>query len=250
MKQLRHIAVSVLGLLLGCGFNGCLGQDTLDNELKEMLDNNHKVHIVFTQEFEGYHVEAVLHPDETSEEVGVAIFTFSGNGRIVNIETPYYWFWMYGLDDYPEEGNISYNGETYHVSGLRDIVQGQDSVIKEVQPFCFKDVDFDGKKEICFSIIGYNRTYYSVFKIMSDNKAVRMSEPPFESIVYGWGETSTSFDYESETIEFTEYIGCCEKVSGRYVRKRFVFNKLKPMKKVFHQSEYLTASGEIVKENR
>ena len=57
-------------------------QSVFDSELKERLENPRRVHIVIDQEYEGFHIEAVLHPDDNDNYVGMATFTFSGKGTL------------------------------------------------------------------------------------------------------------------------------------------------------------------------
>lgn len=115
-----------------------------------------------------------------------------------------------------------------------------------VYPFFFKDVDFDGQKEICLTHSGYNRTYYSVYKIIGGREAAYMSNPPFNQFVYGYDDTKTTFDYEEKTIVISEQMGCCDAYTDTYVMKDQDDDIMNPMILQEHSEIVVTESGEVI----
>ena len=231
--NLLGVLPTFIALGLACVLDfSCAKQEKggLDAELMEMLDNTDYVNIEFGGKYMGYQVRAEIHSDDENHEVGMARFFFTNSSGTVVIDTPYYWDWEKEIRIRPSS---SQGGEApYWVAHIDNAVQGGETEIECVRPFCFKDVDFDGVREICFSTIGYNRVYYSVFKLISDTHAVRMSEAPFSRIVYGEDNTRTTFDYDQRTISINEIFGVGDIYSAEYVRRRIVMNPLKPMRLV------------------
>ena len=104
-----------------------------------------------------------------------------------------------------------------------------------VQPFCFKDVDFDGEREILISTIGYNRIYYNTYKIVSQTEAVYMSRMP--QFVYGLDESETTFDYDRKRIWIVEQNGFGEIRNEEYKRRLIVLNPQNPLRRIRSRKE-------------
>ncbi len=222
--------------LLAClAFGSCSSKDELEvdelkPELREMLRNTNFVKIVFDDLYMGYRVTAELHPDKTTEEVGMAKFFFMSDKRNYHIETPYCWDWMKEVIVAPSA--VAGGPTVYRARFIEHAVQGDDAEIICVSPFVFKDVDFDGEKEICISTFGYNRVYYSVFKLVDATRAVRLNQEPFSEIVYGVGNARTLFDYDKKRVTIHEQYGYDEPIEKVYVRRRRVRDPMKPMRLV------------------
>ena len=176
----------------------------------------------------------------------MATFTFSHRWRKISIDTPYYWPQGFDVKDKPQNGVFQYADETYHANANADIVQRDEPEFGMIFPFFFKDVDFDGQKEICFTHIGYNRTYYSVYKIIGGKEAVFMSNPPFDQFVSGYDDTTTTFDYEEKTIVISEQMGCCDSYIDTYVMKDQIVDCMNPMILQEHSEITVTESGEVI----
>lgn len=231
-------------ILVGCSHSHT--RIFYDDSLVERLENPRCIHVVFDGKYQDFQVEAVFHPDEETDEVGMATFTFSHWWRKISIDTPYYWPEGFDLKDGPQNGVFLYTGETYHANANADFVQGDESEFAMVYPFFFKDVDFDGQKEICLTHSGYNRTYYSVYKIIGGREAAYMSNPPFNQFVYGYDDTKTTFDYEEKTIVISEQMGCCDAYTDTYVMKDQDDDIMNPMILQEHSEIVVTESGEVI----
>ena len=231
MKTINALLTVVLSCLIAfsCTHERRFGDDGLTEELREMLNDTDFMTVKFDGTHMGYVVTAEIHPDKDHKEVGMAKFSFTGKAGKIVIETPYYWDWTKEVTVAPSPVG-SPGWATYAVPHRDNAVQDGRSEIEIVQPFLFKDVDFDGEREILFSHFGYNRIYYSAYKIVSSTEALYMSE--FPQIVYGLDDSTTHFDYEQQRILIHEQQGCCETLDKEYVRRKHVKDLENPMRHV------------------
>ena len=188
------------------------------------------VRIHIGKDINGYDVDVKLFPDKESPNVGYARYRFSSPAGTLEVDTGFYWDWLRHLECDIDE--ISY-GRTYSVKNPFENLVQEDSPEIESCLFCFKDVDFDGEKELCFRGPGYNREYYNCYKIVG-GVIRQMTGKPYNNIVYGYGG-NTTFDYESHSINVYEEMGVLTTCTGKYVRKENVADLLDPMR----QEEWL-----------
>lgn len=221
MKTIKVLLTVILSCLIAfsCTHEKRAGNDELTEELRDMLKNTEYMTVKFDGTHMGYVVTAEIHPDKDNKEVGMAKFSFTSKAGKIVIVTPYYWDWTKEVTVAPSPIG-SPGWATYAVPHRDNAVQDGKSEIEIIQPFLFKDVDFDGEREILFSHFGYNRIYYSAYKIVSSTEALYMSEFPL--IVYGLDDSTTHFDYEHQRILIHEQLGCCETLNEEYVRRRRV----------------------------
>lgn len=183
------------------------------------------IRIPIGKDINGYDVDVKLFPDGDYSDIGYARYRFRSSTEVLEVETGFYWNWQREigscwLDD------IEY-GKTYQlVNGLDNLVQDDSPEIKECM-FCFKDIDFDGQKELCFRARGYNREYYLCYKIV-EGRIRQMVERPYNNIVYGMCGM-THFDYESKTITIDEQLGAACHDSYTYQRNEVLTDLLNPM---------------------
>ena len=227
MKTIHALLTIILSCLIAfsCNHEKESESDGLTEELREMLNDTDYLTVKFDGTHMGYVVSMEIHPDKDNPEVGMARFFFTGKvGKIV-IEAPYYWDWTKEVSIAPSPVGSS-GWAAYSVPQIDNAVQDGNAEIDVVRPFLFKDVDFDGEREILISRIGYNRVYYSAYKIVSLTEALYMSD--FPQIVYGY-DTTTIFDYERKRVLIHEQLGCCESLEEEYVRRKHVKDLTKPM---------------------
>ena len=209
------------------------GTDGLPDELHQMLDNDDFVTITFDGNHMGYRVTAEVHPDPGSSDVGMARFFFRNGAGTIVIDTPYYWDWREEVSVSPSPpGNVG--PAAYYVPHREFAVQERGTEIDIVQPFCFKDVDFDGEREILISTIGY-RIYFNEYKIVSENEAKYMARMP--QFVYGPDNTETTFDYDRKRIEIVEQSGPGTVRREEYRRRFIVFDPLNPLRRIRNKNE-------------
>lgn len=226
----------------------------------ERLNSPRRIHFVFDGTYNGYNVDVVIHPDSVYEDTGMARYHFKSNTHNFYIETAFTWNWAYCVPDYEK---VKYNGETYHVKlDPQKVVQGTNNVIVRCDPFFFKDVDFDGDYEILFCVGGYNRIYYTSYKIISRNRAEYMSNKPYNNLVEMYessleddADTSsdTNFDYDKRTITINEPSGCCDYYHDVYILNPKSHDRMNPMMflegkhteggALYHKHEYLSNKG-------
>lgn len=194
------------------------------------LKNPRRVHILFSEPINSFSVQAVLHPDDERDEVGMAEWVFSKGKDQIKISTGFYWDWVGDIIEQFQD-SIKYQGETYSLSPAPAMVQGKDSIIVDT-PFCFKDVDFDGKDEICFRGPGWNRYYFNAYKIVSATKAKYMTGHPYNNIVYSDSENClTVFNYDNQTIHMVEVSGSSV-FDHLYGRRTVIKDVLNPMRHI------------------
>ena len=223
-------AIASLAVLFSCS----RGRDGLDEELLEVLNNNDYVTIAFDGNHMGYQVTAEIHPDPETTEVGMAKIFFTNGAEKIVIETPYYWDWTKEVSVSPSPTGTEV-WATYSAPHRNNAVQERKPEIDIVQPFCFKDVDFDGEREILISTIGYNRIYYNTYKIVSQTEAVYMSRMP--QFVYGLDESETTFDYDRKRIWIVEQNGFGEIRNEEYKRRLIVLNPQNPLRRIRSRKE-------------
>ena len=231
MKTIKALLTVTLSCLIAysCTHEKQSGNDGLTEELREMLNDTDYLTVKFDGTHMGYVVTAEIHPDKDNKEVGMAKFSFTGKAGKIVIVTPYYWDWTKEVTVAPSPVG-SPGWASYAVPHRDNAVQDGNSEIEIVQPFLFMDVDFDGEREILFSIFGYNRIYYSAYKIVSSTEALYMSGFPL--IVYGLDDTTTTFDSDQKRILIHEQLGCCETLDEEYVRRKHVKDLKNPMRLV------------------
>lgn len=175
----------------------------------------------------GYEMDVKLFPDDGRISVGYARYRLSSGNRTMTVDTGYDWSWNLYIEE-----NVTYyddciQGRTYKLCReLPNVVQDDSEEILDCM-FCFKDVDFDGEKELCFKGPGYNREYYNCYKILN-GKIEMMGAEPYNNIVYGICG-NTEFDYEAKTITVDEQMGCAESDHHVWARREKILDPLNPM---------------------
>jgi hypothetical protein len=197
---------------------------------QDRLKNPRRVCLQFTERINSYDIQVVLHPDDDIDSVGMAEWTFTRGRNSICIETGFSWNWQEDIKRQVKD-SILYEGEIYTIAPWPEMLQGQDSVIRDT-PFCFKDVDFDGKPEFCFRGHGWNRYYFNAYKLISSSNAKLMTGHPYNNLVNPNGEAcSTEFDYANKTIHLFEVHG--SSVYDHWYKKRpVVHNVLDPMQHI------------------
>ncbi len=177
----------------------------------ERLNSLRCMHFIFDGIYNGYHIDVMLHPDLDNDIIGMARYHFKSTTYDFYIETAYNWRWYYYVKDFEK---VQFKGETYHAKlDEKDVIKGEVNDFAEDSPFFFKDVDFDGKKEILFCASGYQRTYFMVYKIINQRHAELMVTKPFNNFVYAFRESLDDdsvgiyFDYRNKTITINEPMG-------------------------------------------
>ncbi|MBQ9893474.1 MAG: hypothetical protein IJM35_10015 [Bacteroidales bacterium] len=185
----------------------------------EVLANPRWVCLKFAYKVNSFDIHVVLHFSDNIDSQGIAEWTFTKGQNSICIDTDYSWNWREEVDD---------QGEIFSISPSPEMVQGQDSIIHDT-PFCFKDIDFDGKAELCFRTPGWNRYYFNAFKIVSSTSAKLMTGHPYNNLVYSDEEAcSAVFDYARKTIHLVEVYG--SSVYDHWYKKRAVVHDvLNPM---------------------
>lgn len=140
------------------------------SQLRETLQKPDYIKLSFGEPYLGYLITAELHPDEGCEEVGVARFHFSGHGGKFVIETPYYWRWRRDVSLSPS--TVPEDRPIHWVRRLAGIEQeGASDEAAGMIPFCFKDIDHDGEKEICISLLQDGQPHYAIFRRTNPSRA-------------------------------------------------------------------------------
>ena len=205
-----------------------------DKELLAKLEGFDYVTIVFEGQYMGFDVCAEIHPDEANKEVGLARYFFKNTVGELVIDTPYYWDWEKEATVRPSHYNLE-SRALFSVPHRDRAVQNGEEEIEFVLPFCFKDVDFDGVREILISTSGNNKIFFNTFKIINDTEASYMSKMP--RFAYGLDSTGTTFDYGRKRIRILEQTGFGEVRYEEYKRKYIVLNPLNPLKRVSSKKE-------------
>lgn len=203
-----------------------------EKKRKAKLNDPMRFYVDFRGSIDGYHVSAEFHPEDKDENDswGMSLFHFKSPKNDFVIETVNDWDnWYDAFGD--KADTVKFNGERGSVKIDPKAFQGIGKEIEDpdFSPFVFKDVDFDGEKEILFLCGGYNRSYWTVYKVIGKNKVVILDEKPYNNLVYGMGST-TEFDYKNKTIYIREQQGASDFSVAKYIRKRIVTNKLDPMR--------------------
>lgn len=227
--------------------------DSDEDEQKQVSSSNWRipsglkwVRIPIGKDINGYDVEVKLFPDGDYQDVGYARYRFSSPSGVLEVDTGFYWGWRWDIDGGLDD-NVKY-GRTYKLKQpLDNLIQGDSAEIEQCL-FCFKDVDFDGQKELCFRAIGYNREYYNCYKIVG-GRIRQMVGRPFNNIVYGRCG-NTRFDYSSKTITVNEEMGVAVRCEVKYVRRDEVDNPLDPMWQEDGLIRTIQGDGSIVSVNQ
>ena len=193
-----------------------------------MYEDTRRICLQFMEPINAYNVKAILIPDEKVDSVGLATWIFSRGQKEIRINTSFCWDWREEVKDQIRDG-VKYQNETFTVLPSPNMVQGQDSTIIDT-PFCFKDVDFDGKLEFCFRDYGICRYYYAVYKKVPSSCAKLMTGRPYNNIVHSDIYT-TVFNYKNRTIHLVDEDGAtiCE---HWYKTRPIVHDVLNPMQHI------------------
>lgn len=185
------------------------GKDTVSYVYKTptKIKQSFKYKLAFQEKINGYNIVVTLYPSDCSNaDSGIADYHFSSDSTDFRIQTEYSCNWR-SFSDIPFEGPVY--GTTYIAQAHSSFIQENDAQIHDV-PFCFKDVDFDGDKELCFRAMGFNRHYFQIYKVF-DSKPFLLCSKPFCNIVYSDYpqrlRAHTKFNYEDKTIAVDEQFG-------------------------------------------
>ena len=173
----------------------------------------------FREKINGYNLAITVYPDTTHQKPTLADYQFSSTNdtfrvQIYNDEVN----WNYYRESFDADEPDYLYGKTYPAVSDSCFIQGTEPFIRDT-PFCFKDVDFDGEKELCFKTSGYNRHYFQVYKIIV-GKPYLLRCRPFNNIVYSDYPddivANTTFDYSEHTIKVEEQFGCSSFWEDKY----------------------------------
>lgn len=199
----------------------------------ERLNSPRCIHFIFDGVYNGYNIDVMLHPDLDDDRVGMARYHFKSTSHDFYIETAYTWSWGFYVKDFEK---VQFKGETYHIKlNEKDVIKGEGNDLAEDFPFFFKDVDFDGKKEILFPSRAYHGTYFEVYKITNQMHAEPMVANPFNNFVLAISESSDDdslgicFDYQNKTITINEPMGASDYYHDVYLRNPKASSILNPM---------------------
>lgn len=158
-------------------------------------DNN--VIVIYNQTCEGYDVNAIMSKEVFDEQGGDATFHFIKNDEhIIAICKDFHFI--------TDESLMA--SDTIH---LDYIAPKEEEHLSAESPFYFKDMDFDGEKELVITELHggyYGSNSYNVFKVNGEGHATYLSEAPFvidgEKICNRWAmyipdEESVRFEYTS-----------------------------------------------------
>ena len=181
MKRLVFIILTQL-------FVGCSGGNQRATQ-KEVVDStdivvdcletnmkaNHKDScvVLFNQPCEGFEVVVNYHDDVDG---GRAWLHFKSKSKSFSVYCEPYVF-PYDKNVYPFESKV--DDDTIRVNY---VAPEKDEYLSESSPFYFKDMDFDGEKELVvtgFHIGYYNSNQYYVFKVLGRKTPMRLTEEPF-----------------------------------------------------------------------
>ena len=179
------------------------------------------------KDINGYDIDVKLFPDDEYMDVGYARYYFRSGGQVLTLDTGYYYPWTRHVADVTFFSDVVSGSSLKLIMPFENLVQGEATEITECL-FCFKDVDFDGEKELCFRAPGYNREYYNAYKIIS-GKIEPLTGEPYNNIVYGYCG-NTVFDYSSKTITVEEDFGAAEHKSSAFVRREDPTDPHDPMR--------------------
>lgn len=220
--KISCILVSTI-LAAGTVLSGCSNQTDKSNKMADSLTmsllGENATQINFTNEVDGYKVQAVIGDDDMGR--GKGIFRFYNDSVDVIISTVYMPTIFFHVED-----------STNFVEKEVEIDTETDSLNAWGRPFFMMDVDFDGRKEVLFPCPGYNVIEYQVYKIAPDYQlAWHMDDEPFCSFVTSDGTPAeTIFDYENKTVTIEGTSGCCDCYHYVY--------KLKPKEYEWEDSEF------------
>lgn len=164
----------------------------------------------FLEKVNGYNLTVTIYPEDTMyRHHGLADYHFHSDKADFRIQLPDMAQWyLYRKTDKGDYMDFEF-GKTYDAVVGKSFVQADEPEI-HYTPFCFKDVDFDGEKELCFMTQGYNRHYFLIFKLL-DGKPYLIQSRPYNNIVYSdYPEqlvANTLFDYNRGTISIEEQFG-------------------------------------------
>lgn len=164
----------------------------------------------FKEKTNGYDLSVRVYPKDTANRCsGIAEYHFASGAESFRIQimSDVNWY-LYRESVDVDELDFVY-GRSYPAVPCSAFVQNDEPLIKDT-PFCFKDVDFDGVKELCFACPGFNRHYFVIFKIV-DGKPYLLQCSPYNDIVYSDFpenlKAETIFDYVHRTIDVEEQFG-------------------------------------------
>ncbi|UYU54595.1 hypothetical protein KQP54_08870 [Bacteroides uniformis] len=224
---MRKTLFIVIGLL---SWTVCKGQNQTDiQNSEEMLIgqsvpkgfdcfNSKRVFIQYKQPVNGYTVKVMWLPylnskDNTTVETGVTtslFFDSADNQFYINLEAKHI------IDTL-----------CYHYPHLKDgdvlywdyVPKDSNEVLPHYSPFCFSDVDFDGKEELVITHqLGGSRSNntYKIYKIHGYDNVELMTDEPFNDL-----ENTTKFDSINKTITTCGSSGAYNYVIYTYKQKEY-----------------------------
>lgn len=225
-------------------------EKTRERLRKERLNCPRRIHVIFDGTYNGYNVDAVFHPDSTYETIGMARYHFTSKKHDFYVETAFTWNWAFDIPNYER---LKLDGETIRVKlDTKKVVQGTDRRLIPCDPFFFKDVDFDGEKEILFREGGYHGSYFAVYKILRANLAEVMLSEPYNNIIEPYSQSveddtvsGTFFDYSKKTITINEPMGAAYYYHDVFKLNLKSHDRLKPMK--HHEGKHTEGGACFIK---
>jgi len=187
-------------------------------------------YLIVTTPLYGYNVTATIFDAEENNFLNIIEYHLRKSGQYFVIKTTYDSRYF----PIPDEHSYATDGlPIYRLHNDYCFVQ-DDKPEFESTLFCFKDVDFDGEKEFCCVLPGYNRHYFSAYKLLR-RKALLMYGAPYNNLVVGDYDVSakTTFDYDTKTISTTEQFGVTGFSENVFILNGRTRNILNPMKREF-----------------
>lgn len=185
-------------------------------------------YLVVTTPLCGYNVTATIYDAEENNFPDIIEYNLKKSGQEFVIKTTYDSRYF----PIPDENSNAPDGlPIYTVHNDCSFVQDDKSEFESTL-FCFKDVDFDGEKEFCCVLPGYNRHYFSAYKLLL-GKALLMCGAPYNNLVVGDYDVSakTIFDYDTKTITVSEQFGVTGFSENVFILNEGTGKTLSPMKR-------------------
>ena len=221
-------------------------------EASDYIIWNDSFTVVYRQPVNGYNVKAVVKIGESDFFIMKAAITFEKEGKAFTLNTSCFGDSIFsrGRLDFDEENPKilkKYRGKTIYANYHATEVDWKNMI--DNTPFFFKDMDFDGVKELVIvhhSMAVRYHDGYDVYRIV-DGEPVLIDYPPYKSGEYDdFGMTDyPKFDYKHKTISCPypegemKYIGqtifgISKKQKDTVVvnGKKYLFNHLEPIKEI------------------
>lgn len=182
--------------------------DTVSNAVQPEYQQERYFTVVYRQLINGYRVKAKVEFENDFFEILSADLFFTKKGKTFTLHSDCFGDTVYckGRLDYNNENHAifrKYQGKTIYADYNSRKKEG--STMLHNTPFFFKDLDFDGIRELVivhYSCAGRYGNGYSVYRIVEGNP-IFLDYPPFNKICDYNGDGMTDvpiFDYRKKTV--------------------------------------------------